>query len=113
MMELREELTDILSGLNSLSKKTEAIISKLELYERIVGGVPSGNDVKVRKRPLSRLKKADPEKNKVLKTIQNMRKRGASYEKIANHLDAKGIPTFSGRGKWRKQTVHKLYQQHF
>jgi len=40
-----------------------------------------------------------------------MRDKGASFDKIAKYLDTKGVPTFSGRGKWRKQTVHKLHQQ--
>lgn len=48
------------------------------------------------------------DKKKTLELIHNMRKDGMSYEKIANFLDTKKIPTFSGRGKWRGQTIHRL-----
>jgi len=40
--------------------------------------------------------------------IKNLREEGFSFEKIAQQLDDKGIPTPSRRGKWRGQTVSKL-----
>jgi len=51
-------------------------------------------------------------RDNVLKIIVDMRQNGSSYDEIAQHLQAEKIPTFSGRGQWRRQTVHKLYQQH-
>ena len=33
---------------------------------------------------------------------------GQSYQQIADALNAAGVPTFSGRGKWQKGTVGKL-----
>ncbi len=50
----------------------------------------------------------DANKKKTLDLIQSMRKDGMSYEKVANYLDSNKIPTFSGRGKWRGQTIHRL-----
>ncbi len=49
-----------------------------------------------------------PDKKKTLELIHNLREDGMSYEKIANFLDTKKIPTFSGRGKWRGQTINRL-----
>jgi hypothetical protein len=40
--------------------------------------------------------------------IQAMRARRSTYDEIAKELMEKGIPTFSGRGKWHAQTIHRL-----
>jgi histone H3/H4 len=48
---------------------------------------------------------------KTLQIIKNLREEeGLSFEKIAKHLDANGISTPSGRGRWRGQAVSKLYK---
>ena len=44
----------------------------------------------------------------VTEMIQKLREQGLSFEKIAQQMDADGVPTPSGRGKWRGQTVSKL-----
>jgi hypothetical protein len=43
--------------------------------------------------------------------IRALRSDGTSFESIARRLTAEGIPTLSGRGKWRGQAVQRLYQQ--
>jgi len=48
--------------------------------------------------------------DELLETITRLRKEGFSYEKIARHLEDSGVPTISGRGKWRGQAVSKLIQ---
>ena len=58
--------------------------------------------------------KQNPEelsREEVLDIIHKLRKEGTTYEHIARHLDSQGIPTFSRKGKWRGQTVHRLYQK--
>lgn len=47
-------------------------------------------------------------REEVITQIKTLRKAGSSYDEIANRLDKQGVPTLSGRGKWRKQTVHKI-----
>ena len=51
------------------------------------------------------------DQEKALKIIQEMRENRVSYEKIAAYLSAEDIPTLSGKGKWRGQTVSRIYQQ--
>ena len=51
------------------------------------------------------------DRKSVLDMIGAMRKEQLSYEKIARTLEAKGIPTFSGKGAWHSQTVSKLCHQ--
>ena len=47
-------------------------------------------------------------KDDILTIIRNMRKEGATFAIIAEYLKDKGIPTFSGRGEWHAQTIHRL-----
>ena len=47
-------------------------------------------------------------KDDILTMIQNMRDQGATFAVIAEYLREKGIPTFSGRGSWHAQTIHRL-----
>lgn len=47
-------------------------------------------------------------KDDILSIIQNMRDQGATFSIIADYLKEKGIPTFSGRGEWHAQTIHRL-----
>ncbi len=47
-------------------------------------------------------------KDDILSIIQNMRKQGATFSVIADYLKEKTIPTFSGKGEWHAQTIHRL-----
>ena len=47
-------------------------------------------------------------KEEILTIIKTMRKKGATFAIIADYLKEKGIPTFSGRGAWHAQTIHRL-----
>lgn len=51
------------------------------------------------------------EKNKIMDMIFSMRENGSTYEQIAEYLEAERIPTFSNKGHWHAQTIHRLYQQ--
>jgi hypothetical protein len=41
-----------------------------------------------------------------------MRSSGETFDKIALYLENEKLPTFSNRGQWHAQTVHRLYQDH-
>ena len=47
-------------------------------------------------------------KDDIISTINRMRDQGATFATIAEYLSDKGIPTFSGRGHWHAQTIHRL-----
>jgi hypothetical protein len=49
-------------------------------------------------------------KDEVLSMILGMRNDGSTYNEIASHLVTLDLPTFSGRGKWHAQTIHRLCQ---
>lgn len=44
----------------------------------------------------------------VINSMKKMRKKGATYDEIAKFLNDNNTPTFSGKGRWYKQTVHRL-----
>ncbi len=50
-------------------------------------------------------------KDDIISTINRMRDQGATFATIAEYLSDKGIPTFSGRGHWHAQTIHRLCKQ--
>ena len=43
-----------------------------------------------------------------METIERMRSEGATFDQIAKYFMKIGQPTFSGRGEWHAQTVHRL-----
>ena len=47
----------------------------------------------------------------ILNMICGLREEGMTYDQIAKQLEEEAVPTFSGKGKWRGQTVHRLYQK--
>lgn len=51
------------------------------------------------------------DKDKIIRMIVEMRDNGSTFEMIAQHLDNENIATFSNRGKWHAQTIHRLYKQ--
>lgn len=46
----------------------------------------------------------------VLDKIMELRDKGATYNEIADFLTENNYRTFSGRGKWHAQTIHRLCQ---
>lgn len=47
-------------------------------------------------------------RDKVMGIIQSMRDEGATFDQVAQRLVDLGQPTFSGRGEWHAQTIHRL-----
>ena len=47
-------------------------------------------------------------RDEVMGIIQSMRDEGATFDQVAQRLVDLGQPTFSGRGEWHAQTIHRL-----
>jgi len=43
-----------------------------------------------------------------LNIIFSMREQGKTFGEIALHLDSEKISTFSGKGAWHAQTIHRI-----
>lgn len=52
---------------------------------------------------------AENPRARTVSIIQDMRNSGSSFEAIARNLNDQGMPTFSGKGKWRTQNVSRAY----
>jgi hypothetical protein len=81
-----------------------------ELVEIIKNGVPVKGLQSGRKKSV---KRNDKRHQEVKQIILKMREKGETFESIVEYLEKKGIPTFTGRGKWHAQTVHRLYVDYF
>ncbi len=51
-------------------------------------------------------------REEAMATIYRMREQGATFNQIANYFIERNQPTFSGKGKWHAQTIHRLLQKH-
>ncbi|MBW1899226.1 MAG: hypothetical protein JRI61_09220, partial [Deltaproteobacteria bacterium] len=69
-------------------------------------------ETKIQGRKRRSKKYADPNRRKVLDIIASMREENATYQEIAKKLELENLKTFSGRGKWHAQTVHRLCQDY-
>ena len=47
-------------------------------------------------------------REEVMDIIYTMREQGATFDQVATRLVELGQPTFSGRGEWHAQTIHRL-----
>ncbi|TWI72245.1 recombinase [Desulfobotulus alkaliphilus] len=48
------------------------------------------------------------EKKEIIKKIRSLREQGYTYDQIAEYLENNRVPTFSNKGKWHAQTIHRL-----
>lgn len=51
------------------------------------------------------------ERREAIRIMKKLRKKGATYKEIAHFLNEKKIPTFSNKGHWHAQTIHRLCNQ--
>jgi hypothetical protein len=56
-------------------------------------------------------KTTDFDREKLLTNISDLRKEGMSFEKIAQQLESRGVPTLSGKGTWRGPAISKLCKE--
>jgi len=57
------------------------------------------------------VKTTDYDREKLLTNVLDLRKEGMSFEKIAQHLESRGVPTLSGKGTWRGPAISKLCKE--
>jgi hypothetical protein len=96
-VEIEEERNEILE---SIGRSLEIIA------EREISIFESDNHEPAKIKKISK-----EEKDKILDLIVSMRENNSTYEQIADYLESERIPTFSNKGHWHAQTIHRLYQQ--
>jgi hypothetical protein len=51
------------------------------------------------------------EKAKLIKWMKKMKGLGNTFQWVADDLNKRGVPTFSGKGLWYAQTVHTILKR--
>lgn len=69
--------------------------------------IPESLDKKIEERIAER-QAGLVDREMIVQMVKKMRKQGSTYEQIAKFLDDEGIQTFSKKGKWHAQTIHRL-----
>lgn len=89
-----------------------APVKKPAAREKAKAKKPAARKTAAKKAPAKKSAKAsaDMDKDAIMELIQKMRKKGDTYNEIAANLTEMKLPTFSGRGKWHAQTIHRLCQ---
>lgn len=70
--------------------------------------VGQGQSMTVKELEQTEMKSAADEKREVIRIMKKLRKKGGTYKEIANFLNENKIPTFSNKGYWHAQTIHRL-----
>jgi hypothetical protein len=68
-------------------------------------GLPS---LSVEELEKTEMKSSADEKREIIRIMKKLRKKGGTYKEIARFLNENNIPTFSNKGHWHAQTIHRL-----
>jgi hypothetical protein len=96
---LKEELTHL------VERVVDQVIERLE--ERLTGQRAGPHERSI---ACTTLALTDP-KAAVLTRLRAMQAEGLSLRTMANRLNAEGVPTLSGKGRWQQGTIGKLVAQ--
>ena len=80
-----------------------------QAIEKLMESLPELLQQTVPARREPRKRKITPRKQELLDLIKKLRDENMTYEEVAAYLQKNKIPTFSGRGRWHAQTIHRLY----
>lgn len=94
--------------MESSIRKNNAVADFFENLGNFIAEVPSNEIYPPPRATASYASGTHYTKDDILSIIHNMRDQGATFAIIADYLKEKGIPTFSGRGDWHAQTIHRL-----
>jgi excisionase family DNA binding protein len=90
---------------HSIERALERVIERL-LERRAREAVPA-----IPVRPWAKVPTEPSIKAAVLSRLRTMQAAGLSLQKIADQLNAAGVPTLSGKGRWQKGTIGHLLAQ--
>lgn len=93
------------------AEKAEAL---KQLAAHLKSAAPEGGMVfrDTRKKKLRSRKPMDKNRKNILAVIDKLRNEGETFDNIASYLEKEQFQTFSGRGQWHAQTVHRLFQDY-
>jgi hypothetical protein len=103
---LKEELSHLVERIveRVVDQVAERLTERLERSER-----PKRSEHSERSTALSAI--ASPSKAELVTWLRTLRDSGMSLQHMAEELNARGIQTLSGKGRWQKGTIGKLLAQ--
>lgn len=111
LAEAEERKADVLEHLaDALERLLEYLAAA---SNETVPAAPRTNEMEEELKDLELLDTTDDEVRKtskkyILKFIEKLRNNNMTYEQIAKYLTENNYPTFSGRGRWHAQTIHRI-----
>ena len=106
---LELDLTEPITKIEKIEPVKEPVKEKVETIQ------PKKPVIRRRKKVVAKkMEEAIPNDNKLLSReavmdiIHSMRAKGDTFDMVASRLVELGQPTFSGRGEWHAQTIHRL-----
>ena len=76
----------------------------VESRETVSGAQP----ITVEELEKTEMKSSAEEKRDIIRIMKKLRKKGGTYKEIAHFLNENNVPTFSNKGHWHAQTIHRL-----
>ena len=92
---------------NQISERTSAAMAHMREQGRFLGQVPFGYDLAEDGETLS----VNPEEQRIIRLIQELRRDGRSLRAIAQQLEQRGIRTKSGQLRWTHTSVQSILQR--
>ncbi len=89
-----------LQNLHSTSSKPSPVETK--------ESAESQSSLTVEELEKTEMKSSADEKRDIIRIMKKLRKKGGTYKEIAYFLNENKIPTFSNKGHWHAQTIHRL-----
>ena len=104
MEQLAEHLKQWFAPSAGVSVETETVAETLSDSRKETLSVP-------RKETPETVEAVTEEGKSLLETVTEMREKGITFGKIADHLNGDGTPTTSGADLWNRLTVSKFYKE--
>ena len=107
---LGEEITHLVNRV--VERVVDKLVERLsERFQRSERTEHAERSVSVHRLPLASPSVKSEPKATLLKRLRAMQAEGLSLQTIANRLNAEGIPTLSGKGRWQKGSIGNLLAQ--
>jgi hypothetical protein len=108
--DMMNRLDQMFTGMERLERLVEQVVERLERSQVQTAAelpTPTASERSERSMPAS----ASPSKAELTTWLHTLRGAGMSFRDMATELNARGVPTLSGKGRWQQGTIGKLLSQ--
>ena len=108
--DMMARLDQMFTGMERLERLVEQVLERLEPSQvQTAAELPTPAGAKRSEHSPS--VSATPSKAELMTWLHTLREAGMSLQNMVNELNARGVPTLSGRGRWQKGTIGKFLAQ--